>query len=429
MFDQISNAPTVSELLAHIKNTLEDNFNEVMVEGEISGISHAHSGHCYFNIMDQDASISCALFRQDLMRHPGFKNIKDGDKVLIYGPLTVYPKRGTFQILVKKIAPAGAGFLKMKFEALKKKLASEGYFDIERKKKIPLYPKKIALITAPGGAALHDFVNVYKRRGFNFQITIIPALVQGEKAPTSLMDALEKAKELSEIDVIVLTRGGGSPEDLWSFNDEKLIRKIAEMSVPVISAVGHEVDWTLCDYVSDLRCETPTAAAETLTQPQTELKEKIQSLNQRLTHFLMTKKSEINLRLTRYHPTHLMRSLKEQIESYRHRLNLLSIQDRSHQYIGLHEKAQMVDDLMREMENMIGKHNQMLRQRMEQAFGRLEAMNPKDVLKRGYAIISSQKNVVSSKTIFNNLSASAEFEIEFGDGKISGLRLEGSKNE
>ena len=137
MFDQISNAPTVSELLAHIKNTLEESFNEVMVEGEISGISHAHSGHCYFNVMDQDASISCALFRQDLLRHPGFKNIKDGDKVLIYGPLTVYPKRGTFQILVKKIAPAGAGCLKMKFEALKKKLASEGFFDLERKKRIP----------------------------------------------------------------------------------------------------------------------------------------------------------------------------------------------------------------------------------------------------------------------------------------------------
>lgn len=427
MFDQVSNAPTVSELLAHIKSTLEDSFNEVMVEGEISGISHAHSGHCYFNIMDQDASISCALFRQDLMRHPGFKNIKEGDKVLIYGPLTVYPKRGTFQILVKKIAPAGAGFLKMKFEALKKKLASEGFFDLERKKKIPLYPKKIALITAPGGAALHDFINVYKRRGFTFQIIIIPALVQGDKAPASLMEALDKAQQLPEIDVIVLTRGGGSPEDLWSFNDEKLIRKIAQMSAPVISAVGHEVDWTLSDYVSDLRCETPTAAAETLTQPQTELKEKIQSLNQRLTHFLMTKKSEINLRLTRYHPAHLMQSLKEQINRYRHRLSELNLQDKSHQYIGIHEKSQLVDDLIREMENSIVRKNQLLRQRMENTVGRLEAMNPRDVLKRGYAIVTSQEKVVSTKKIFNNLSTSAEFEIEFGDGKISGLRLGESK--
>lgn len=429
MFDQISNAPTVSELLAHIKNTLEDSFNEVMVEGEISGISHAHSGHCYFNIMDQDASISCALFRQDLMRHPGFKNIKEGDKVLIYGPLTVYPKKGTFQILVKKIAPAGVGFLKMKFEALKKKLAREGFFDLERKKKIPLYPKKIALITAPGGAALHDFVNVYKRRGFNFQITIIPALVQGDKAPASLIEALDKVNGLQDIDVVVLTRGGGSPEDLWSFNDERLIRKIAQMPYPVISAVGHEVDWTLCDYVSDLRCETPTAAAETLTQPQTEVKEKIQSLNQRLTHFLMTKKSEINLRLTRYHPAHLMQSLKIHIESYRHRLNQLGIQDKSHQYIGLHEKSQIVDDLMREMESLVLNNNQRLRQRMEQAFGRLEAMNPKDVLKRGYAILTCQSKIVSSKEIFNSLSAHAKFEVEFGDGKISGLSLGDNKNE
>ena len=419
MFEQIQNAPSVSELLAHIKNTLEESFHEVMVEGEITGISHAHSGHCYFNIMDEDASLSCAFFRQDVLRHPGFKNIKEGDKVLVYGPLTVYPKRGTFQILVKRIAPAGVGHLKLKFEALKKKLASDGLFDLERKKSIPLYPKKIALITAPGGAALHDFVNVYKRRGFDFEIIIVPALVQGEKAPASLLQALDKAQALKGVDVIVLARGGGSPEDLWCFNDEKLIRTMAEISLPIISAIGHEVDWTLSDYVSDLRCETPTAAAETLTQPQTELRKTIDTLNQRLVHHLSAKRAEISFRLTRYHPAHLVQTLKDQMKDYRERLNKLNLVDKSHQFLGLHQRYQELDDLMRSLEISLTHQNQNVKHRLEQVYGRLEAMNPRDVLKRGYAIITSQKKVLSSKNNFIELPRGVEFEIEFADGQVS----------
>ncbi len=428
MFDQIQNAPTVSELLALIKSTLEESFNEVMVEGEISGISHAHSGHCYFNIMDQDASISCALFRQDLLRHPGFKNIKEGDKVLVYGPLTVYPKRGTFQILVKRIAPVGAGLLKIKFEALKKKLASEGLFDLDRKRSIPRYPKKIALITAPGGAALHDFVNVYRRRGFDFQITIIPALVQGDKAVGSLISALKKAQGLNA-DVIVLTRGGGSPEDLWCFNDESLVRQIAISQVPVVNAVGHEVDWTLCDFVADLRCETPTAAAETLTQPQTELKRKVQMLNQRLIHHLTSKKSEVQLRLTRYHPNHLMQALRDQIVDFKSRLSRLNLIERSHQYIGLHEYSQELDDLIRDLEKRVEKNLALISQRLEHAYGRLLAMNPRSVLERGYAIVSSGQQVISSKQELQNLLSNSRLDIEFGDGSSQGIWLKGVSNE
>jgi exodeoxyribonuclease VII large subunit len=424
MFDQIQNAPTVSELLAHIKSTLEESFHEVMVEGEISGISHAHSGHCYFNIMDQEASLSCALFRQDLLRHPGFKNIKEGDKVLIYGPLTVYPKRGTFQILVKRIAPVGAGLLKIKFEALKKKLSGEGLFDLDRKKAIPRYPKKIVVITAPGGAALHDFVNVYRRRGFDFQITIVPALVQGEKAASSLIAGLSKAQDLKP-DVIVLTRGGGSPEDLWCFNDESLVRKIAGSPIPVISAVGHEVDWTLSDFVADLRCETPTAAAETLSQPQTEVRRKIQLLNQRLIHHLSSKKSEVQLRLTRYHPAHLMQALRDQMLEFQARLSRVNLIERSHLYIGVHERSQELDDLMRELETSVQLKLNGLAQRLEHAQARLLAMNPKSVLQRGYAIVSHGPQLMSSKSALENLPPGSRLAIEFGDGATQGIWSQG----
>lgn len=426
MFDQIQNAPTVSELLAHIKSTLEESFHEVMVEGEISGISHAHSGHCYFNIMDQEASISCALFRQDLLRHPGFKNIKEGDKVLIYGPLTVYPKRGTFQILVKRIAPVGAGLLKIKFDALKKKLSSEGLFDLDRKKAIPRYPKKIVVITAPGGAALHDFVNVYRRRGFDFQITIVPALVQGEKAAKSLISGLSLAQDLKP-DVIVLTRGGGSPEDLWCFNDESLVRKIADSPIPVISAVGHEVDWTLSDFVADLRCETPTAAAETLSQPQTEVRRKIQLLNQRLIHHLSSKKSEVQLRLTRYHPAHLMQALRDQMLEFQARLSRVNLIERSHLYIGVHERSQELDDLMRELEASVQLKMNSLAQRLEQAQARLLAMNPKSVLQRGYAIVTQGPQLISSKSALENLPHGSRLAIEFGDGSTQGIWSQGEK--
>ncbi len=428
MFEQIQNAPTVSELLAHIKNTLEESFHEVMVEGEISGISHAHSGHCYFNIMDQDASISCALFRQDLLRHPGFKNIKEGDKVLIYGPLTVYPKRGTFQILVKRIAPVGAGLLKIKFEALKKKLSSEGLFDLDRKRAIPRYPKKIALITAPGGAALHDFVNVYRRRGFDFQITIIPALVQGDKAAGSLIAGLAKAQDIGA-DAIVLTRGGGSPEDLWCFNDESLIRQIAASKIPVISAVGHEVDWTLSDFVADLRCETPTAAAETLTQPQTEFRRKVLLLNQKLVHHLSSKKSDVQLRLTRYHPAHLMQSIKDQLKDFETRLSRVNLLERSHQYIGLHARSQELDDLMRDLEMNLQKTVALLNQRLEQAQARLLSLNPRSVLSRGYAIVSVNEAVISSNKELQKLPPQASLSIEFGDGSSRGIWSQGESYE
>src|SRR5690606_12931867 len=209
------------------------------------------------------------------MRNPLIRNLKNGDKIVVVGPISVYQKRGSFQLLAKRIFPAGEGQLKLQYERLKARLSQEGLFDIEKKKPIPKFPRRIAVITAEHGAALQDFLNVMERRSLWMDILIIPALVQGDGAPRSLLNALKKAESIEGVDVIVLTRGGGSIEDLWGFNDENLVRAIDNCTIPVISAVGHQVDFTLCDYVSDHRSETPTAAAEILSQPQTELNSRL----------------------------------------------------------------------------------------------------------------------------------------------------------
>jgi exodeoxyribonuclease VII large subunit len=390
-----------------------------MVEGEITGISHAHSGHCYFNLMDEEASISCAFFRQDLMRHPGFKNIKEGDRVLVYGPLSVYQKRGSFQILAKRVMPAGEGLWKLRFEALKKKLQAEGIFDPERKRPLPTFPKRIALITAPGGAALHDFLNVYQRRGLNFEIVIIPALVQGDKAPASLIRALELAESKGDFDVVVFARGGGSPEDLWCFNDEQLIRRMSRCPMPIVSAVGHEVDWTLSDHVADLRCETPTAAAEILSQPQTILHDRLMNVQRRLVSQMRQRQSEWRHLILRYRPSQLLNLLMGRLHAMQMRLERLNVLNRVHQYLPLHEKSVELDELFARMEESMAQKILGLTQRLERAQVQVESMSPYAVLGRGYAIAEGPAGVVSSKQDWDKLPLGAELKLAFKDGRVS----------
>ena len=272
--------PSVSEVIFNIKRLLEGEFRTVSVEGEISNLSHSSSGHWYLTLSDSDSSLSAAVFKMDALRNPLMKSLKNGDKVICSGSIGVYNKRGTFQLIVKRISPVGKGDLKEQFEMLKRKLAAEGLFDPQIKKEIPTLPNRIAVITAKGAAALQDFLNIIDRRTQWYDILLSPALVQGDAAPASLRKALFNvikysmdAPEDKKIDVIVFTRGGGSMEDLWAFNDEGLAWDIFNCPIPVISAVGHQVDTTICDMVSDLRCETPSAAAEVLSSAQAEIKE------------------------------------------------------------------------------------------------------------------------------------------------------------
>lgn len=410
------NAASVSELVNAIKNLLEEDFQEVVVQGEVSNLSSSSAGHYYFTLSDVDAGLSCAVFRQDAMRNPLLKTLKDGDKITILGPISVYQKRGTFQLLGKRIFAAGEGALKVQFEKLKSKLASEGLFDLERKKAIPVYPKKIAIITAPQGAALQDFLNVIKRRSLWFEVTIIPALVQGDAAPRSLMAALKNAQKLEGCDLIVFARGGGSIEDLWAFNSEGLVRAIAECEIPVISAIGHQVDFTLCDFVADLRAETPTAAAELISQPQTQLRERINYASTHLKNEMIKLTQKVHILTHRSHPKQMLEFIWKKLKQDEKRLLEVRLINRAEELVGVSEYSQQLDELLVRMEH----HQEIMTNSRKDNLKRLEqvlkALNPSSVLGRGYSFVKSDSGVLSSYEDYSKLEDNETIEITFHDG-------------
>jgi exodeoxyribonuclease VII large subunit len=254
---------TVSELTNQIKQSLEENFSQVSVIGEISNFKPHISGHWYFNVKDSNAVLSCTMWR-------GYNNYvfftpQDGMKVILNGKITVYPPRGNYQLDVRSMKPAGAGELQAAFELLKQKLSAEGLFDEEYKKEIPRFPKKIGVVTAIDGAAFQDMISVAERRYPLAELVIDPAQVQGSGAAESIVNSLKLLNKEKDIDVIVLARGGGSIEDLWAFNEEIVARAIFNSKIPVVSGVGHEIDFTISDFVADLRAPTPSAAMELIT--------------------------------------------------------------------------------------------------------------------------------------------------------------------
>lgn len=417
-------AATVSDLVGSIKEVLEEQFQEVMVQGEVTNLSLSGAGHWYFTLSDANACISCALFKGDALRNPLIRNLKDGDKIVIVGPLSVYQKRGSFQLLAKRIFPAGEGQLKLQYERLKARLSQEGLFDIEKKKPIPLFPKRVAVITAEHGAALQDFLNVMKRRSLWLDILIVPALVQGDGAPKSLFNALKKAQTQNGIDVIVLTRGGGSLEDLWAFNDENLVRAIHECPIPVISAVGHQVDYTLCDYVSDHRSETPTAAAETLSQPQTELKSRLIFCQSHLKSDLFKLYQHVQLMTQKFHPRELLNLMKQKIHEGEKRLSAIHLKERAGELIGLPEASQRVDESILKLRHVTDRNTTHLSQKLLRFEQVLEALSPLKVLGRGYSYVTLiNGDVVTSKNDFDLKDQGTKIEIQFHDGK--GLAIKG----
>ncbi len=273
-------AITVSQLNRRARTLLEQGIARLWVEGEISNMARPASGHIYFSLKDEKAQVRGAWFRQR-QRGPaiGFKN---GDKVLAFGRVSLYEPRGDYQLIVEQLEPAGEGVLKQRYEALKKKLLAEGLFDEERKQALPPVPERIGVITSPSGAAIRDIITVLGRRFPAAPVVIYPAAVQGDAAPGELIAALETAIERDECDVLIIGRGGGSLEDLWAFNDEALARVIADCPIPIVSAVGHEVDFTIADFVADLRAPTPSGAAEIVVPDQREWQRRINSLAARL---------------------------------------------------------------------------------------------------------------------------------------------------
>ncbi|HEU4439659.1 MAG TPA: exodeoxyribonuclease VII large subunit [Methylomirabilota bacterium] len=255
---------TVSELVMRIKATLEDRFPAVWVEGEISNLRIPSSGHAYFTLKDDGAQLRCVLFRSR-GRRVAFQP-EDGMQVLAFGGLDVYPARGEYQLVVELLEPKGVGALQLAFEQLKRKLEAEGLFDGGRKRALPPFPRTIGIVTSPTGAAIRDMLHVIDRRFADLRVLITPVRVQGEEAPGEIVRALRDLQEVAELDVVIVGRGGGSIEDLWAFNDERVARAISACRVPVISAVGHETDFTIADFVADLRAPTPSAAAEVVVR-------------------------------------------------------------------------------------------------------------------------------------------------------------------
>lgn len=416
-------AATVSDLVGSIKNVLEDQFQEVMVQGEVTNLSPSGAGHWYFTLSDENACISCALFKGDALRNPLIRNLKDGDKIVVVGPISVYQKRGSFQLLAKRIFPAGEGQLKLQYERLKARLSHEGLFDIEKKKPIPTFPKRVAVITAEHGAALQDFLNVMKRRSLWLDILIVPALVQGDGAPKSLWNALKKVQSIPDVDVIVLTRGGGSLEDLWAFNDENLIRAIAECPIPVISAVGHQVDYTLCDYVSDLRSETPTAAAETLSQPQTELKSRLLYCHSHLKSNLFKLYQHVQLMTQKFHPRELLNLMKHKIHQAEKRLSEIHLKNRATELIGLTEAEQRLDEAILRLRHVTELKERSVSDKLLRLEQVLSALDPSKVLGRGYAYVRLRDaEVLTSAGDFNQKAKGTKIDIYFHDGKGSALK-------
>lgn len=285
----------VSQLTSSIKVILEDSLSNIWVEGEISNFRNPSSGHFYFTLKDEKSELKCVSFRSSNEKIKF--DIKDGMQVICGGKISVYEKQGAYQLYVSKIESKGVGALQLAFEQLKEKLFKEGLFDESRKKPIPKLPDRIGIVTSPTGAAIRDILNILKRRFPNIEIVINPVKVQGEGAKEDIAQAIKDFNDLDSVDVIIIGRGGGSLEDLWAFNEEIVARAVYNSVIPVISAVGHEIDWLITDFVADLRAPTPSAAAELVVPDKSDLIDTLEGIEKRLKEFPLNIVRELEQRL------------------------------------------------------------------------------------------------------------------------------------
>lgn len=400
---------TVSELNRIVQKSLEENFPDIWIEGEISnfrGVSS--SGHCYFSLKDENAQVDIVAFR-GVMSLLKFK-LEDGLKVLVCGRVSLYPQRGRFQVVVNRIEPKGAGALQLAFEQLKKKLEAEGLFDPARKKTIPSLPQKIGIVTSPTGAAIRDILTVINRRFANVEILIYPVKVQGEGAKDEIASAVQYLNDqYSDLDVLLVGRGGGSIEDLWAFNEEIVARAIASSKIPVISCVGHEVDFTIADFAADLRAPTPSAAAELVVKNKVELVAALKNCHARLNQNLQATLNFVSEQLKRFARSSIFlkpqrifedriqnlddffeklnRSWEKSFEKSKNRLEILNskIFLLSPQSV-LEERKKYLKPQLERLSNAIAKKVRQLDDTLKIYAGQLEALSPLAVLSRGYAI-------------------------------------------
>ena len=388
------NAMTVFELNALIKSMFDSNrlLTSVYVRGEISNFVNHRSGHLYFSLKDEDGQIRAVMFKSSAIK---LKFIpENGMKVTIHGAVTVFPRDGSYQIYVNSMQPDGVGALYLAYEQLKAKLESEGLFDAFHKESIPAYPSKIGVITSPTGAAVRDIINVLGRRYPLADIYLYPALVQGDGAEQSLIDGVDYFEQSKLVDTIIIGRGGGSIEDLWAFNSEALARRIFACKTPVISAVGHETDFTICDFVSDLRAPTPSAAAELAVPDVKELIMRTDILFDRAERALVGILERRKERLRMLATSGVLTSSAAFVLPLRERVNALA---RTAEY----EFSKKIDDKRNQLHILAGK---------------LESLSPLAVLTRGYSVAEKNSVVVHS---VSEISKGDNLILRMSDGRIS----------
>jgi len=414
---------SVGELNRSAKYLLEDAFTNIAVIGEISNMSRPSSGHIYFTLKDEDGAIGCAMWRSQASKL-NF-NPEDGDKCILKGQVSLYPATGRYQLMVKSIEQAGAGNLMHQFEKLKKKLESEGLFDQSKKLSIPQAPKHIGVITSSSTAAFQDIVSTIQRRAPFAQVSISPAVVQGDTAPNTIINSLNRIIKFNDhnqdnpIDLVLICRGGGSIEDLWCFNNENLAREIASFPIPTISGVGHEIDFTICDFVSDMRAPTPTASAEIATEFNFQAKDKIinlyTDLGRTITNSILNKIQKIEyLKKNIRSPLMILREQNQKIDSYELQLkqNIKMLLAENKQTLSLLRsrlKERSPNKYIQQLNTKIDNIKNLIKKEIKSSINRnsvfiqeyeknLEILNPLSILERGYSIIQNK----SGKSIKSN---------------------------
>lgn len=418
-----------------MRQLMERSYPEIWIEGELSSLSTPASGHLYFSLKDENSQLRCAMFRNraSLSRYKA----KVGDLVRVRAKISVYTARGDLQCIVQHIEEAGEGVLQRRFEELKQALNQQGLFDAGHKQALPLHPKRIGIITSPTGAAIQDVLTTLKRRSPATSVTIYPAVVQGESSANSLIEALQTAEQHGECDVLLITRGGGSLEDLWSFNSEPLARQIYACPMPVVSAVGHEIDVTICDLVADLRAPTPTAAAELMTQNQDEQLRAMSDLAQRLRFAtqreLHQQGQNVDLSASKLsHPSQQLRYQKQAIDSLSTRL--LRGAERQSQQLkqALNRQADslvrnpVAQRLKAQRSDLTRTSHHFKRLMFAQVHGwqtslshqaeQLDLVSPLATLQRGFAVVmDNDKNIVRKAS---QLSSGDHVQISLAQGNI-----------
>lgn len=387
---------TVSEVTSYIKRVLDNDFilNNLSVKGEISNLKYHSSGHIYFSLKDDKGKVNCVMFRGNAASL-NFK-LEEGMSVIINGRASIYPATGSFQIYCDEIEKEGQGELFLKFEKLKAKLLKEGYFDENHKKDIPAYPKKIGVVTSSTGAAIRDIINVARRRNDTIDIVLYPAKVQGIGAYKEVIEGIEYFNRKNSVDVIIVGRGGGSLEELWNFNEEELAMAVYDSNIPIISAVGHEIDFTICDFVSDFRAATPSQGAEIAVPLKSEILNTIDNIYRILNDSVEYK----------------LKSCRDNILNYERILKI-------HSPMNLIANSYLETDKLKERLNFAIKTKlSKEKKNIENLNNLLAAYNPVKVIEKGYAIIEDDKNnIITSKKMLNE---EKKLNIILKDGNVRG---------